>query len=190
MGELYLAESLQERRHVHPETAAIALTEAVPPADGIVFGAAPRLDGALLGRLLLVGGAELDPVALFDEPRMQVVEASAADTSVESIRPGRTAWAGQRSRPPTLCRSRFRGRAELPWVVFGSSGHTADSRRLGEKQQTSTRGDERYSESSVRSCRSGPIPMMRPISAAASWRWLRRRALESFALRRPAASLG
>ena len=30
VGELDFAESLQERRHIHPETTAIALAEAVP----------------------------------------------------------------------------------------------------------------------------------------------------------------
>ena len=33
VGELDFAESLQERRHVHPETTAIALAEAVPAAE-------------------------------------------------------------------------------------------------------------------------------------------------------------
>src|SRR5687768_13709788 len=51
VGELDFAESLQERRHVHPEATAIALAEAVPAADRVVLGAAPRLDGAVLGGL-------------------------------------------------------------------------------------------------------------------------------------------
>ena len=33
VGELDFAESLQERRHIHPETTAIALAEAVPAAE-------------------------------------------------------------------------------------------------------------------------------------------------------------
>jgi hypothetical protein len=64
MGELDLAKSLQEPRHVHPETTAIALAEAVPTADRVVLGATLALDGAFLGGLLLIGGAEVDPVAL------------------------------------------------------------------------------------------------------------------------------
>jgi hypothetical protein len=51
VGELDLAQGLQEWWHVHAEAAAIALAEAVPSADRIAFGAAPRLDGALLGEL-------------------------------------------------------------------------------------------------------------------------------------------
>src|SRR5215212_5410627 len=54
MGQLGLAESLEERRHVHAETAPIALTQAVPPADRIVLRAAPRVDGAFLGRHLFL----------------------------------------------------------------------------------------------------------------------------------------
>src|SRR5687767_1976860 len=76
VGELDFAESLQERRHVHPEATAIALAEAVPAADRVVLGAAPRLDGAVLGGLLLIGGAEVDPVALLDEPRVKLVDTS------------------------------------------------------------------------------------------------------------------
>jgi hypothetical protein len=73
--ELHLAESFQERWHVHAETAAITLRQAVPSAHRIVLGAAPGLDGALLARFLFVGGAELDPVTLFDEPGVQIIDA-------------------------------------------------------------------------------------------------------------------
>ena len=76
VGQLGLAQSFQQWRHVHAETAAVALPEAVPAANRIVFRAAPRLNGALLGGLLFIGGAEVDPVALFDKPGVQVVDAS------------------------------------------------------------------------------------------------------------------
>ena len=36
VGELDLAEGLQERRHVHAEPAAVALAEAVPPANWVI----------------------------------------------------------------------------------------------------------------------------------------------------------
>jgi hypothetical protein len=76
VGELSLAEGLRQRRQVHPETPAIALPEAVPAADRIVFRAAPRLDGAIFRRLLLIRGAEVDPVTLLDEPRVQILDTS------------------------------------------------------------------------------------------------------------------
>src|SRR6185437_7034457 len=72
--ELGQPQVLQERRQVHPEAAPVALAQAVPTADRVVGRAAPRLDGALRGGLLLVGGAERHPVALGEEPRVQVLD--------------------------------------------------------------------------------------------------------------------
>ena len=67
-------ERLEQRRQVHPEPAAVALAQAVPAADRVVLGPAPALDRAVLGRLLLVGCAQVDPVALRLEPGVQVVD--------------------------------------------------------------------------------------------------------------------
>ena len=66
--------SLQQRREVHAEPAAVALAQAVPAADRVVRRASPRLDGSRRGRLLLVGGAERHPVALLGQPGVQVVD--------------------------------------------------------------------------------------------------------------------
>ena len=142
-GQLDLAQGLQEWWHVHAEAAAIALAEAVPSADRIAFGAAPRLDGALLGELLLIGRAELDPVALFDEPRVQVVNASQLIPQL-----GRPDLAEQRWRVSGLVRPHCVGRVcgdvlsshGSSFVPAGIRRILADSQR---KQQTATRGDER-----------------------------------------------
>ena len=104
MSEFDLAECLQERRHIHAEAAAIALAQAVPPADRVIGRAAPCLDGAFLGRLLFVRGAQVDPVTLLDKPGVKIVQASAADTSIGWIRPDRTVWEVLPSHPPTWCR--------------------------------------------------------------------------------------
>ena len=64
------------RRHVVAEAAAQPLLEAVPAADRVVLRARPRLDGALGGRLLLVGAAERHPVAALAQHRVEVVEAA------------------------------------------------------------------------------------------------------------------
>jgi LmbE family N-acetylglucosaminyl deacetylase len=61
---------------LHPQTTAIALSESVPAADRVALGPTPRLDGAFFGGLLLIGGTEVDPVPLLDEPRVQVVDTS------------------------------------------------------------------------------------------------------------------
>ena len=76
VSELSLAESFQQWRQVHAEAAAIALPKPVPAADRVVFGAAPRLDGAFLRGLLLIRGAEVDPVTLLEEPRVQILDTS------------------------------------------------------------------------------------------------------------------
>ena len=75
-SELGPAECLQDRRQIHSETTAVALAEAVPAADRVVLGATPRLDGAIFGGLLLIGGTQVDPVALLDELRVKAVDTS------------------------------------------------------------------------------------------------------------------
>src|SRR4029079_7470805 len=61
--DLGQAELLEHRRDVVGEATAEALLQAVPAADRVVVRAAPRLDGPLGCRLLLVGVAERHPVA-------------------------------------------------------------------------------------------------------------------------------
>jgi hypothetical protein len=68
VSQFGLAQRFQQRRQVHAETAAVTLTQAVPAANGIVLRASPRLNGALLSGLLFIGGAEVDPLALFGKP--------------------------------------------------------------------------------------------------------------------------
>src|SRR4051794_17944977 len=65
-------EGLQQGRQVHPEPAAIAASEAVPPSDGVVGRAAPGLDSAFGGRLLLVRSTQRYPVRLLLQPFMEV----------------------------------------------------------------------------------------------------------------------
>ena len=90
VGEFNFAESLRERRHVHAEPTAIALADAVPPADWIAFRPAPGLDSPFLGGLLLVGGAEFDLVALLDEPGVEILKASELIPQLSGIQPDRT----------------------------------------------------------------------------------------------------
>src|SRR3954451_23688100 len=68
VGQLGQAQLLEQRWEVHAEPAAVALSEPVPAADRVVLGAAERLDGARRGVLLLVGGAQVDPVTLVEQP--------------------------------------------------------------------------------------------------------------------------
>jgi hypothetical protein len=133
VAELDFAERFQERRHIHPETTAIALAEAVPAADRVLLGATPGLNGALLGGLLLIGGAEVDPIALFRKPGVKVVDASELIPQLgRSDLAEERRWVGCLVSPHRVARGSG-GSAELPWVVFGSCGHTADSRRPGQK---------------------------------------------------------
>jgi haloalkane dehalogenase len=64
------------RRDVHPEAPAVTLAQAVPAADRVLRRPAPRLDGAGLRLLLLVGGAERHPVAVLAQHRVQVLDAA------------------------------------------------------------------------------------------------------------------
>jgi hypothetical protein len=66
VGELDPTQGLEQGRDIHAEAAAVALAQPVPAVDRVVGRAAEGLDGAGLGRLQLVGGAEVDPVALLD----------------------------------------------------------------------------------------------------------------------------
>src|SRR5262249_4205937 len=72
--ELGLSQRLQERWQVHAEPPPQSLLEAVPTAQRVVRGSSPRLDGAFLGRLLLVGASELYPVAAALQHRVQVLD--------------------------------------------------------------------------------------------------------------------
>src|SRR5262245_1027463 len=67
---------LEQRRHVHGETPAIALAEPIPPTDRIRLGSSPGFEGAVLGRLVLVGAPEFHPVAARLEHDGDVLEAS------------------------------------------------------------------------------------------------------------------
>ena len=58
VGELDAAERLEQGWEVHPEAPAVAVAQPVEPAHRVVGRAAPRLDGALLRLLLLVGRTE------------------------------------------------------------------------------------------------------------------------------------
>jgi hypothetical protein len=129
MSELDLAECLHERRHIHAEAAAIALAEAVPPADRVICRAAPCLGGAFLGRLLFVCRAQVDLVTLLHKPGVKIVEASqlipqlgGSDLTKQCGR------FGSLIRPHGVRRSAGR-RPEFPWLVFGSCGHAANSGR-------------------------------------------------------------
>ena len=101
--DLGQAERLQQRRHVHAEAAAQALLEAVPAADRVVGRAAPRLDGALGRRLLLVGAAERHPVAVRLEHRVEVVDRAQRGSAAACRRPGRRSRAGRAPRRGTSC---------------------------------------------------------------------------------------
>jgi hypothetical protein len=79
---------------------------------------------------LLIGGAEVDPVALLHEPPVEVVDASElvlqlrlSDLAVER------GWVSGLIRTHGVGRG-FRGSAELPRIVFGSFRHRWDCRRL------------------------------------------------------------
>src|SRR6185369_16200407 len=74
VGQLNEAEGLHERRHVEAEPAAIALPESVPPSDRVRRVATPGLDGSGLRVPLLVRGAEVHPVAMLLQHRVEVVD--------------------------------------------------------------------------------------------------------------------
>src|ERR1700687_3136383 len=74
--ELDQPQFLQEWRKVHAETAAQTLLQTIPATHRIRWRPAPGLDRALFRRLLLVGAAELHPVAALLQHRVQVVDAA------------------------------------------------------------------------------------------------------------------
>src|SRR4051794_14807114 len=74
VGQLGQAQLLEQRREVHAEPAAVALAQPVPATDRVLLGAAERLDRPGSGVLLLVGGAEVDPVAPVEQPAVQVLD--------------------------------------------------------------------------------------------------------------------
>jgi len=67
------AERLEQGWQVHPEAPAQTLLQPVPATDRIVFRAAPGLDGAGCGGLLLVGRAERYPITALLQPCMQII---------------------------------------------------------------------------------------------------------------------
>ena len=74
MGDLGQAERLEQRWEVHAEPATVAVSQPIPTADRVVRRPPPGLDGALGRGLLLIGGTQRDPVALLQEPGMQVLD--------------------------------------------------------------------------------------------------------------------
>ena len=74
MGDLGQAERLEERWQVDAEATAETLLQAVPATEGVRLGAAPGLDSPFGCRLLLVGAPERHPVALRQEPGVQVTD--------------------------------------------------------------------------------------------------------------------
>src|SRR5205823_5856322 len=69
------AENFQDRGHVHAESPAESFLQSVPPANRILRGPTPGLDGSFRRRLLLVRTPERHPIAARPEHRMQVVDA-------------------------------------------------------------------------------------------------------------------
>ena len=63
MLEFGESEGFQERLDVDAETVAEAIFQFVPAADGVIGGAAPGFDGAVLGRFWFVGAAAVGEAA-------------------------------------------------------------------------------------------------------------------------------
>ena len=74
VGHFGEAEVLEQGREVHSEAAPVSLAKSIPSTDGVRTRTAPGLDGAVRGRLVLVGGTQGDPVALGDQPGMEVLD--------------------------------------------------------------------------------------------------------------------
>jgi hypothetical protein len=92
-------------------------------------GSAPTPRRCRPWRALLIGGAEVDPVALLDEPRVKVVDTSELVLQLSrSDLAEQCGWVSGLVRPHGVGRG-FWGRAELPRVVFGSCRHSWDCRR-------------------------------------------------------------
>ena len=118
MLELGQTERLHQRRDVHPEAPPQPLLDAVIATDRIGLVAPPRLDRALLGRLALVSAAQLDPVLVREQHRLQVLDTAQlvaqlrlADLADEHRRVGRLVAVHHVLRRP-------RGRLQHPRVLF------------------------------------------------------------------------
>ena len=122
--DLGQAERFEQRRHVHAEAAAVALAQPVPAADRVVGGAAPGLDGAVGGRLLLVGGAERHPVAVRLRASRAGPRCSAAGSAARSCRPGTPARADRRTRRGTSGTRRCRVASSGPTGRFSCLSRT------------------------------------------------------------------
>src|SRR6201989_3017581 len=68
-------EVLHDGRHVVRAATAQALLDPIPPADRVLGGARPCLDGSVRGGFLLVGAAERQPVAMLGEHRVEILDA-------------------------------------------------------------------------------------------------------------------
>jgi len=94
--QLDQAEVLEQRRHVHREATPVALPKSVPATCRVFGRSCPVFEGAILGRLVLVGGAELHLVATnaqhlghVDNTAGQVAQPSRADLTDQLGRIGR-----------------------------------------------------------------------------------------------------
>src|SRR3569833_1758417 len=70
------AELLHQRRNVHAKAATQTLFQTIPPPNGVAFRPAPGFTGALFGGLLLIGAAQVHPVAVLFQLVVQIVWAS------------------------------------------------------------------------------------------------------------------
>src|SRR5262245_12003286 len=70
--DLGQAQGLQQRRHIHRETAAQAFLEPVPATDRVVRRASPRLNSSWRCWFLLICAAQRHPVAVLLEHRLQI----------------------------------------------------------------------------------------------------------------------
>jgi uncharacterized membrane protein YoaK (UPF0700 family) len=121
VGQLDQTERLQQRRHIHAEPAAVTLAQSIPTADRVGLRTSPRLDGPLGGRLVLIGCAKSNPVALSNQPGMEILDAPRA-----IAQPGRTHLADQRRRIGLIVAiHRVFGAAgsgrQLPRVILGAA---------------------------------------------------------------------
>src|SRR5207247_7172942 len=118
------------------EPAAATAAQPVPAADRVDRGPAPRLHRAVGGGLLLVGRAQRDPVALFLQPGVQVL-----DGPQPVLQRGRADLADQRGRIGLLVlvhgvAGGARRGLQLPRVLLRAGGHTPVERWAGGRAGT------------------------------------------------------
>ena len=118
MGHFGEAECLEQGWEVHPKRPRYPLRSPYQPPTGFDRRPSPRLDGAVGGRLVLVGRAEGDPVALGDAATRAGPRSPTGDTS--------TSWI--RRRTPTPGDRRLgRGTSSTSTTPAGSSAPTGRS---------------------------------------------------------------